>query len=483
MMPQTRRQARRILGLFETSHLWTITTMAACALVAWAAALWPEHEGLSDGGRWALFILVLSAGLWVTEAIPAVAVSLLAIGLEIAILGRPGGVFATGPKDWEMFIEPWGSSLIWLFFGGFCLAAAAEKTGLDRWLALRAVGFFGDKPAMLLVGVMSITAVLSMFMSNTATATLMVAVFGPLIVSRPVDDRFVKALLLAIAFGANVGGMGTVIGTPPNAIAAGVLSEAVGSGAMPPEHGVDFAQWMILAVPPAALILVLSWGYLTAAYLGGAAFKPVENLSFGGGKPPAVPPLRQVIVVGTFVATIGMWITSPWHGIPTTVVSFIPICVLTSTGVLLGDDLRTLSWDILLMIAGGLSLGVAIAETGLADWLVAQLPLEGLSPMAMVLGFGFLTVVLSNLMSNTATANIVLPLALAATTSIDGRLVVPIALCASLAMCLAISTPPNAIVYGAKRLTARDLLLAGLLTGLVGPPVAAFWCQFALRWV
>ena len=493
MHSDTRSAAQQLLGAMKFSQLRSLSLTVGAALLAAVVALVPAHEGLDPAGRWALWILVFSALMWVTEAIPPFATSLLAIGLMIAILGRPGGVFATDPKDWEMFIRPWGSSLIWLFFGGFCLAAGASRTGLDRWLALRTLGHFGKKPAMVLMGVMLITAVLSMFVSNTATATLMLAVLGPMLVEEGTQRRraedepaepspegasLAKGLLLGIALAANIGGMGTIIGTPPNAIAAGVLADE--------DAAIDFARWMVLAVPPAAMLLAIGWGFLLLRYLGSGAFRSLESFSLGNTDAPPVPPLRQSIVVFTFTATVALWMTSPLTGIPTTVVSFLPICALTATGILTGDDIRRLPWDILLLITGGLSLGVAIAETGLADWVVGQLPTDNLPVIAIVLGFGYLTLVLSNLMSNTATANIVLPLAvaiLASGDSGDARLIVPIALSASLAMCLPISTPPNAIIYGSGRLGSLDLLAAGLVVGVIGPLIATFWSWMALGWV
>ncbi|CAN0352709.1 unnamed protein product, partial [Ectocarpus sp. 4 AP-2014] len=257
---------------------------------------------------------------------------------------------------------------------------------------------------------------------------------------------------------------------PPNAIAAGLL---IGSSA------VNFAEWMLLAVPSAIVLLAIAWAYLVFTKLGRVAFKQQDELLFhAAAAADPTPRLKQIVVVGTFVVTIGLWITSPLHGLPTTLVSFVPITVLTTTGILTGDDIRGLPWDILLLITGGLALGVAMDKTGLAAWAVGLLPIEGLSPLALAIGFGYATVVMSNLMSNTATANLVLPIAIAVlgtmtATGGDTRLAVPIALAASTAMCLPISTPPNAIVYGGGHLKVTDLLSGGLLIGLISPPLIA----------
>jgi sodium-dependent dicarboxylate transporter 2/3/5 len=461
--PATRSAAKRILGQLTPSAKKSLVLAMVCLIVAVAGAFWPTHEGLSQQGVIALFILIFCAGLWVTEAMPAFAVGLLAIGLEIALLGRT----ASEEADWEKYIATWGSPLIWLFFGGFILAAAAKKTGLDLWMASVSLSKLGNRPAIVLLGVMGATAVLSMFLSNTATATMMVAILGPLLVSSGEKQKYPRAMLLGVAMAANIGGMGTVIGTPPNAIAAGALA-SVG--------GVNFTQWMIYGIPPAIFLLAIAWGYLLLVYLGRSAFVPANNLVLStSARPVALSKVEQLLVVVTFTVTVLMWMTSPLHGIPTTVVSFIPICVLTATRTLDAEDVKGISWDVLLLIAGGLSLGVAVSDTGLAEWIVAQLPTRGLGPIAIAIGMAYLATVLSNLMSNTAAANVILPLAIALLGAGQTHLVIPIALAASAAMCLPISTPPNAIVYGTGQLKMIDLLAAGLVIGLIAPLVVIGW--------
>ena len=460
----SRRSAKRILGTLSLSSWRQLATTAICMNVAMVIAFFLEHDGLSQQGERALFILIFCAGLWITEAMPAFAVSLLAIGLEISLLGHLG----EGQHEWEKYIKPWGSPLIWLFFGGFILAAGAEKTGLDRWVAIRVLKRLGQRPAIILAGIMAATALSSMFVSNTATATMMLAVLSPIFIARGESDRFVKSLLLGIAFAANLGGMGTVIGTPPNAIAAGALETV---------YPVSFAKWMLLAIPPAILLLTLSWGYITVTYLGRNAFKPVEKIELHPEMTTNdITPIGKLIVIATFAVTVLMWITGPLHNIPTAAVSFIPICTLTAFSILDSDDVKRISWDVLILIAGGLSLGVAIKSTGLSNWIVDQLPVADATGLLIALAFGYMTVALSNLMSNTATANMLIPLAIAIlSASSESILVVPIALCASAAMCLPISTPPNAIVYGSQRLKSTDLLGGGILIGLLTPLVVVGW--------
>lgn len=455
----TRRIARQILGQLGPSAWKSLGWLLLCLVLALVAAFVPEYEGLSEPGTQALFILLFCAGLWVTEAIPAFAVSLLAISLAITLLGKP----RNGSADWEKYVATWGSPLIWLFFGGFILAAAAKKTGLDLWITSHVLSRLGKKPGVVLLGIMGSTAMLSMFLSNTATATMMVAMLGPMLATSGNS----KALLLGVAMAANVGGMGTIIGTPPNAIAAGTLASL---------GGINFTRWMLFGVPPTIILLVIAWVYLTFFYLGRKAFSPAEDMALGTvTMPPAVPRIQQALVIVTFAVTVLMWMCSPWHGIPTTVVSFIPICVLTATKTLEAEDLREISWDVLLLIAGGLSLGVAIRDTGLAEWIVTKLPLQGLGPIAVALCLAYLATMLSNLMSNTAAANVILPIALALLGTEHAMMIVPIALAASAAMCLPVSTPPNAIVYGTGMLKTTDLLGAGVVLGLITPPVVVGW--------
>lgn len=466
--PATRSAARRILGELTPSALKSIGLSILCWVVALTIAFGPNHEGLRSDGVLALFILVFCAGLWVTEAMPAFAVSLLAIGLSIVFVGHD----EQGEPVWEKYIATWGSPLVWLFFGGFILAAAAKKTGLDLWMASHVLSRLGKRPAFVLMGLMASTALLSMFLSNTATATMMVAMLAPMLGSNAQGAKYGKPLLLGIAMAANIGGMGTLIGTPPNAIAAGALEDF---------GGVNFAKWMFYGLPPALLLLVFAWGYLLLFYFRTGAFSIDESLSLSAIEPPSsVPKIQQGLVVVTFATTILMWITSPWHGIPTTVVSFIPICLLTATRTLDAEDLKGISWDVLLLIAGGLALGEAVSDTGLAIWIVDQLPLGGLGPIAATLCLAYLATILSNLMSNTAATNVILPIALALLGTQHAQLVVPIALAASAAMCLPISTPPNAIVYGTKQLQTKELLGAGLFVGLIAPLVVVGWAMFVL---
>jgi sodium-dependent dicarboxylate transporter 2/3/5 len=265
--------------------------------------------------------------------------------------------------------------------------------------------------------------------------------------------------------------MGTVIGSPPNAIAAGALANI--------QQPIDFFRWMVAAAPPSLLMILLVWGYLIYRYR--PEVKQLDLAAFAAASSPSrLPAWRRVLVVMVFVTTVLLWLTQSFHGIPSTVVAFLPICVLCAAGVLDGDDICELRWDVLLLIAGGLSLGLAVTETGLANWLVGLLPLGQISKMAMILLLAYATMALSNVMSNTAAANIVVPISIAMAVGAEAATVIPVAIGASSAMCLSISTPPNAIAYGTGQITSSDLIQAGLWIGVLSPLLSVLWCSWVL---
>ena len=473
-MRDTRRAARRFVAAVEFDDMGALLRVVGCLLAAALIAFLPDWPGLDPAARRCLFILVLAAGLWATEAIPAFAVAFLVIGLSILLLGRPDGVFV-GPDEpdrWQIFIAPFASPLIWLFLAGFILAEAAARTGLDRTLAGIVFRAAGSRATAVLVAAMGITFVLSMFMSNTATAAMMIAVIAPVLRTLPQGHPFRPALPLGIAVSANLGGMGTLVGTPPNAIAAGFITRA---GA-----DLSFLDWMALGLPPALLLAGVLGTFLVYRYRAAGLFLDRRALASAQETGPRAPVWQRGIVVMVFSVTLLLWMFGP---APAAVVAFVPITVLSITGVIGIAEIRQLRWDVLILMAGGLSLGVAVTETGLATWLVDGLPIGGLGLLGAGLAFALLTAFLSNFMSNTAAANILVPLGAAAAISVGGApgvLPVIIALSASTAMCLPIATPPNAIAYSTGELTARAFLLPGLLLALLTPLLTVPWVTWLL---
>ncbi|MGI9326380.1 MAG: SLC13 family permease [Pseudomonadales bacterium] len=432
-----------------------------------------DSPDLEPAARRALFILVLSVLLWVTEVIPAYSVGILVIALQIALLGDPEtGVFAESEKDWEQFVTVLGHPLIWLFFGGFVLAAGMATCGLDRLLAAWLLPRFGERPAAVLLGLMLTTFTLSMFMSNTATTAMMLALLSPLLVTLKDDDNLARALLIGTALAANLGGMGSLIGTPPNAIAVGALAE------LEPSQNISFLEWLLLGVPPALLSMLFGWQFILRIY-------PASSQSIQLEIPPDAEPVddngwKKSVVTIALLLTVGMWLTSGWHGVPTAAVSFIPIVLLTTTGVLGLGEIRGLSYDVLFLMAGGLALGQMVTQTGLSNWIVGHLPLEGLGQIGLILLLSYTTVLISNFMSNTAAANILIPLGITLATGFESSVAVAIAFGASAAMCLPVATPPNAMVYASGRCDAKDFIKTGLLMGLIVPAIGACWLWLVL---
>ncbi len=465
-MLDTRREVRRRISQLEFNSQRALTKIFFSLVAAAAISLVPDYAGLSEAGRWTFFIMLFGAGLWISEAIPAFATALVIIALEIAILGNPNGVFATGPKDWEMFIRPWSSPLIWLFFGGFILAAAASKTRLDRWIARNVLGWFGTRPINVLMGLMIITFIFSMFMSNTATTVMMLAVLMPVIAKLDPKDPFAKSMLLGVPFAANLGGMGTIIGSPPNAIAVGSLSGV---------FSINFAEWMMIGLPPAIVLVILAWIYLIKHYPAKTDTIDLSDLLDSSYQSAILPLWKKLLALAVLILTIGLWLTSPLHGIPTPVVSFLPIALFASVRIIGVDDLRKLPWEVLILLTGGLSLGVAVLKTGLAEWLVGGLSLEKGGTIILIFLFAYTATIISNFMSNTAATNILVPIGLTAAIGFEPHIVVAIALGASSAMCMPISTPPNALAYSSEKLDMKDFLTGGILIGLLAPVLSVSW--------
>ncbi len=420
-------------------------------------------------------ILVLAALLWVTEALPLFATALVVIALEIVFLSNPGGWAHLGfdagdSPSYVEFVGVIGEPIIVLFFGGFLLAHAATKQGVDRAMAGLILRFFSGRPLQVIFGLMVVTAVFSMFMSNTATTAMMLTIVAPMLAQIESGSRLRKGIVLSIPFAANIGGMGTPIGSPPNALAVGFL-RSVGIE-------VSFLEWMLIAVPLMLGLLLLTWMLLAVVFRA-------RNSSVELVPPKQTMNSRGWFVVAVFAVTVGLWLTEMLHGLPTAVVAQVPIVAFTATGILDRTDVNRLNWDILLLIAGGLALGKGMEMSGLDRYMVDRF-LSGGSYVMAILIFG--TLVLGTFMSNTATANLILPLGIsfAATTATGSAAAVvgiSIALTASASMALPISTPPNAMAYAHGELETRDIALIGSLVGVLtaalvlafGGPVIRFW--------
>ena len=433
-------------------------------ILAFALTYYLNTPELDKAQIYVLFLLFLSIGLWITEAIPPFAVGLLIFGFLVFALGAYYNEIdpENAANSVQKYVQTWSNSVIWLMLGGFFMAQAMQKVGLDKTIFKITISKFGTKPRNVLLGIMLVTAIFSMIMSNTATTAMMIAAVLPFINTLDKDAPFSKALLIGIAGAASLGGMGTIIGSPPNAIAVDALSN----------HGINFGflEWMIIAFPIAITLVLIFWLFLINKFVPKVS---TIDLSFlkdvDSSSNSRIFMMKKKIVFGVLLVTLILWLTGNMHGIPASAVSMIPIISLTMFSIITGDDVRKLPWDTLMLVAGGLSLGLAIQETGLAAYYVNLLNDYDLNFYMLIVVFSLLTVVLSNFMSNTATTTILIPMAIILVSTNIAVLPIVIALSASTALFLPISTPPNAIAFSTGKLSQKDFRFGGIVAGLMGP--------------
>ena len=457
-MADSRYHALRLFLRKKWPLGYNVTLFLAVMALAWVISYLGKQDGISDQTANALFLLIMAAGLWISESIPPFAVSILVIGFSIYFLDNSH--WAVISEDWQMYLGTWSSPIIWILLGGFFLAMGAQITQFDRRFSRMILSRFGSTPNKLLLGCMLTTGLLSMFMSNTATTSMMIAIVVPIIQKIDQDDPYVKAMLLGVATAATLGGMGTVIGSPPNAIALGIINNA--------GYDIGFSTWMVIGVPLALVLILVSWKFICSYYRTDIKVLPIAQ-----GKELNIYPNRnsvrnRILVVITFIVTIGLWVTSAIHNIPVAVISFIPVVTLTVGGVIYGEDLKLLPWDTLILVAGGLTLGLVINNTALDDYLVTKIPIFS-NTLVMMLVLGLLTTFMSNIMSNTAAASILIPVGVSLMPENALEIALIVSLSASTALFLPISTPPNAIAYSYGFLKQSDFRPIGLLQATIGP--------------
>lgn len=417
-----------------------------------------------------LAIFLLAALLWVLEPVPVFATSILIIALELVMISNKGlHLFRTPPSGHDLgelmnytdIFSAFSSPIIILFMGGFALAIAASKYELDNNLARVLLKPFGHQPKFIMLGLMLITAVFSMFMSNTATTVMMLALLGPIVASAPKGDIGIKALVLCIPIAANTGGIATPIGTPPNAIA---LQYLIG------EDSIDFLSWMMMGLPFVVIQLTIAWFLLQKLF---PSSQQTMKLKLDG---QFQNNWRAMVVYATFATTILLWMTTKLHGMNTYVVSIIPLAVFTLTGIMGKAELKLINWDVLWLVAGGIAIGIGLDKTGLAAALAHAIDYESLSPIAVVLTMSIICWLMANFMSNTATANLLMPIAAAIGASMESlatvgglqALLVVVAFSASLGMILPVSTPPNSLAYSTGLIESKDMAKTGIILGVLG---------------
>ena len=457
-MADSRYHALRLFIRRKWPLEYNVTLFLAVMALAWILSHLAKQDGIENQTANALFLLIMAAGLWISESIPPFAVSILVIGFSIYFLDNSH--WAVISEDWQVYLGTWSSPIIWILLGGFFLAMGAQITQFDRKFSGLILSKFGSSPNKLLLGCMLTTGLLSMFMSNTATTSMMIAIVVPIIQKIDQDDPFVKAMLLGVATAATLGGMGTVIGSPPNAIALGIINNA--------GYDLGFSSWMVVGVPLALLLILLSWRFFTFFYKTDIEVLPIVHGTELNQYPNRNSVRNRLLVVITFIITIGLWITSSIHNIPVAVISFIPIVTLTVGGVIYGEDLKLLPWDTLVLVAGGLTLGLVIHDTALDDYLVTKIPIFN-NKLVMMIVLGLLTTLMSNIMSNTAAASILIPVGVSLMPENALEIALIVSLSASTALFLPISTPPNAIAYSYGFLKQSDFRPIGIIQAILGP--------------
>ena len=461
------------------SRLVKIFIASIAMIVLWAmptAAF--GVEGLTIVQQRVIAIFVFAILMWIFNAIPAwttstfVVVLLLFCTSDSSLWFFREGIDATELgklTSYKSLMACFADPIIMLFIGGFIIAIAATKTGLDVMLAKVMLKPFGTQSKYVLLGFITVTAVFSMFLSNTATAAMMLTFLAPVLKALPADGQGKIGLALAIPVAANVGGMGTPIGTPPNAIALKYLNGAIEDGGM--GLNIGFGEWMAFMIPFTLVLVLFSWVLLLKLF----PFKQKTiTLEIQG---EAKKDWRSIVVYITFAITVLLWVLDKYTGVNSNVVAMLPVGVFCVIGVITRRDLEEISWGVLWMVAGGFALGVALNQTGLAIALINAIPFGQWSPLLVIIGSGLICYAMANFISHTATANLLVPILAVVGGSIATALaplggvtalLIGVAIASSLGMVLPISTPPNAMAAATGLIEQKDMAKVGIIIGLVG---------------
>ncbi len=447
-------------------------------LLFFLVLLLPLPEGMTPEGLRVAAVTVLMAVWWVTEAIPVPATALLPVVL-FPLLGVLSGSEVT---------RAYGNHLIYLFLGGFLIAVTMERWNLHHRIALHTIRVVGVTPRRIVLGFMLATAFLSMWISNTATTMMMVTIAMAVLreVEHEIDHRpgelwFGTTLMLGICYAASIGGVATLIGTPPNVIFAGVLEKTYGIS-------ISFTDWMGFALPLSMVMLTLAWLYLTRMLCPDTKTHLPGGGEFIGRQLAGLGPMsRQEKQVAVVFATVALlWILRGLYqpaglamvkdstiAIAGALLLFlIPVNLKKREFLLDWKTAVTIPWDIIILFGGGFALARGFSESGLTRWLAEQLSvLQGVDTLLVIAAVVLLVIFLTEVTSNTATASLLLPVMGALATAIDVSpfgLMVAAVIAASFAFMLPVATPPNAIVFSSRCVSIMQMARAGFLLNLVG---------------
>lgn len=455
-----KKTTQAIFVLIVTLLLWNLPTSAF------------GIEGLTVVQQRIIAIFAFATLMWIMEVVSSWATSVAIIGLMLLFCSDSGIKWMCDAEQvgtllsYKAVMATFADPVIMLFIGGFILAIAATKTGLDAQLAKVLLKPFGTKSEMVLLGFILITGLFSMFVSNTATAAMMLTFLTPVFRQLPPEGKGRIAMALSIPLAANLGGMGTPIGTPPNTIALKYLNDPEGLN-----MGMGFGEWMMFMFPLVVVLLLIGWWLLKTLFP--FSQKTVELEIEGEMKKDA----RTYIVIVTFFLTVVLWLLDSVTGINSYTVALVPFVVFALTGVITKRDLEQINWSVIWMVAGGFALGYGLNASGLAANAVKSIPFGEFSPLLILLLSGIICYLLSNFISNSATAALLMPILAVVCAAMGDKLdaiggtptvLIGVAIAASTAMVLPISTPPNALAYATNLVQQKDMSKMGIIMGVLG---------------
>lgn len=402
-----------------------------------------------------LVLLIIASVLWITGVIPPFAVSMLVIGYAVFFIDDLNAI--TTSKNWQSYIATWSSPIIWILLGGFFLSIALNNVKLDERFSLFLLKLFGSNSFLLLAVLMMLSWFFSIFLSNTATTALLVSVLYPFSNSSKHHTRFLKATYIGLAASASIGGMASVIGSPANLL----VNESLAINGL----SLSFYQWLKIGLPVSLFFNILA--FLFVWYW----FKPkVESFEMFLTNNEFEPiNARQWFVIIVILLTAFLWIFNDLIGLPIVAVSFIPIVLFSVSGIVGQEHLKSISWDTLLLVAGSLTLGLVVSDSGMAEYIQSKLNALSLSPLILIIILCYMAILLSNIMSNTATVALLITLtgALPAQYLVQANLA--ICFTAAAAVLLPVSTPPNAIVLSTGYIKQGHFKPLGILLILIAP--------------
>lgn len=414
-----------------------------------------------------LALLFAVAALWLTELVPLAATALL-----IPIVAVVAEV-ANATTVLQSFAHP----IIMLFLAGFLMAEGMRRTGIDRWVALNILQYASLQPAYLMLTMMGLTAFLSMWMSNTASVAVIVPIALAILAKIPDDqepDGFHKALILAVAYSATIGGIGSAIGTPANMIALTFLNDYVNTE-------LAFIDWFVYGIPMVILMLPVIWLYLLFSFrLHPRKIHTTLDREHYHRELVELGPLQgqQRWILLIFCTVMLLWLTEEWHTIPTAIVALGGAFSLFLLRIIEQDDLHRINWNALLTFGGGLAIGTLLVSTGVSDWIALQLVGLNLLPSWLVIFLvAGLTLITGAFISNTACAAMLIPLAipLAQLLGFDPRLLVAVvAIASSIDFALVVGTPPTMMAYSTGFFQTSEIFRRGVLLDLLGVLLLSF---------